>query len=95
MAKKIDEIMERSGMTHTGRAVAYIKDGLDEISHMIKDYVVEANESIVADKRYYDFPAGMIKLRDLRVLNHENDEDKYRSIPRIMFEPEEEDADGV
>jgi hypothetical protein len=95
MAKKIDEIMERSGMNQTGRAVAYIKDGLDEISHMIKDYVVESNESIVADKRYYDFPSGMIKLRDLRVLNHENDEDKYRSIPRIMFEPSEEDPDGV
>jgi len=29
MAKKIDEIMERSGMNQTGRAVAYIKDGLD------------------------------------------------------------------
>ena len=95
MAKKIDEIMERSNMSETGRAVAYIKDGLDEISHMIKDYVVESNVSIVADKRYYDFPAGVIKLRDLRVLNHDNDEDKYRSIPRLMYEPGEEDADGV
>ena len=87
--------MERSGMNQTGRAVAYIKDGLDEISHMIKDYVVESDVSIVADQRYYDFPAGVIKLRDLRVLNHENDEGKYRSIPRIMFEPSEEDPDGV
>ena len=95
MAKKIDEIMERSNMSETGRAVAYIKDGLDEISHMIKDYVVESNVSIVADKRYYDFPSGVIKLRDLRVLNHDNDEDKYRSIPRLMYEPGEEDADGV
>ena len=95
MAKKINEIMERSGMNQTGRAVAYIKDGLDEISHMIKDYVVESDVSIVADQRYYDLPAGVVKLRDLRVLNHDNDEDKYRSIPRIMYEPGEEDADGV
>ena len=95
MAKKIDEIMERSGMTQTGRAVAYIKDGLDEISHMVEDTVAESSVSIVADQRYYDFPAAVLKLRDLRVLNHANDEDKYRSIPRIMFEPSEEDADGV
>ena len=92
---KVNELMERAGIKQTGRALAYIKDGLDEISHMIKDYVVESNVSIVADKRYYDFPSGVIKLRDLRVLNHDNDEDKYRSIPRLMYEPEEEDADGV
>tara|TARA_Y100001938_G_scaffold142771_1_gene214554 strand:- start:4349 stop:4636 length:288 start_codon:yes stop_codon:yes gene_type:complete len=95
MAKKIEEIMERSGLTRTGLAVAYIKDGLDEISHMIEPYVTEATVNITADKRYYDLPTGMIKIRDIRVKNHDNDEDKYRSIPRIMYEPPEEDADGV
>ena len=95
MAKKIDEIMERSGMTETGRAVAYLKDGLDEISHMTDHRVLETTSNIVADQRYYSFPANMLKLRDLRVKNHENDEDKYRSIPRMMFEPGEEDEDGV
>ncbi len=95
MAKKIEEVMERSGMSQTGRAVMYIKDGLDEISHMIKDYVVESDVSIVEDTRYYDFPAGLIKLRDLKVYNHDNDDDKYRSIPRLMQEPKEEDPDGV
>jgi len=95
MAKKINEVMERSGMTQTGRAVAYIKDGLDEISHMIEDYVQEESVNIVADKRYYDLPSDMIKIRDIRVKNHDNDDDKYRSIPRVMSEPPEEDADGV
>jgi hypothetical protein len=95
MAKKIYEIMERAGMKETGRAVAYIKDGLDEISHMVEPYVSETSVSIVADKRYYDLPANMIKIRDIRVKNHDNDEDKFRSIPRMMYEPAEEDADGV
>ena len=95
MAKKIDEIMERSGMTETGRAVAYIKDGLDEISHMTDHRVLETTSNIVVDTRYYTMPTNMLKLRDLRVKNHENDEDKYRSIPRMMFEPGEEDADGT
>lgn len=83
-------------MTHpTGHAVALIKDGLDEISHMVKNYVVETDLDIVKDKRYYDFPSGLIKLRDLRVKNHDNDENKYRSIPRLMNEPPEEDVDGI
>ena len=90
----IKEIMDRAGMTQTGRAIAYIKDGLDEISHMTDHRVLETTSNIVADKRYYTMPSNMLKLRDLRVKNHENDEDKYRSIPRMMFEPGEEDADG-
>ena len=92
----IKEIMDRAGRTHpTGHAVALIKDGLDEISHMVKNYVVETDLDIVKDKRYYDFPSGLIKLRDLRVKNHDNDENKYRSIPRLMNEPPEEDVDGI
>ena len=31
------EIMERAGVTETGRAVAYIKDGLREVQHLIDD----------------------------------------------------------
>ena len=27
---KVQEIMERAGISQTGRAIAYIKDGLDE-----------------------------------------------------------------
>ena len=95
MAKTINEIMERSGMTQTGRAVAYIKDGLDELSHMVEPYITESSVNIVANKRYYDLPSNMIKIRDIRVKNHDNDEDKFRSIPRIMYEPAEEDSDGV
>ena len=28
---KVEQIMERAGIAQTGRAVAYIKDGLEEI----------------------------------------------------------------
>ena len=93
---RIKEIIDRAGVPlPTGHAVAIIREALDEIGHMVKDRVAETDVSIVQDKRYYDFPSGLLKLRDLRVLNHDNDEDKYRSIPRLMFEPREEDADGV
>ena len=92
----IKEIMDRSGVPlPTGHAVSIIKEGLDEIGHMVKDRVVETDVSIVKDTRYYDFPTSLLKLRDLRVLNHDNDDDKYRSIPRLMFEPKEEDPNGV
>ena len=91
----IKEIMDRAGMTQTGRAIAYIKDGLDEISHLTRNYVAESDVSIVKDKRYYPLPADMIKLKDIRVKNHNNADDKYRSIPRLATEPRDEDADGV
>ena len=29
---KVQELMERVGTTETGRAIAYIKDGLEEIN---------------------------------------------------------------
>ena len=82
-------------MTHVGRAVIYIQEGLDEISHMISDYITESDSDIVEDKIYYDFPTSMISLKDIRILNHDNSEDKYKSIPRLMYNPVEEDADGV
>ena len=87
--------MERSGLNRTGLAAAYIKDGLDEIAHMVEPTVIEVTSNIVANTRYYDMPSNLIKLKDIRVKNHDNDEDKYRSVPRIMYEPPEEDADGV
>ena len=36
---KVQEIMERVGMTETGRAIAYIKDGLEEIEIYAKENI--------------------------------------------------------
>ena len=90
----IKELMERVGMTETGRAIAYIKDGLDEMNMLAETHVTTQRIDINKDQRYYDLPKDVIKVTDIRCKNHLNTKDEYRSIPRMMFKPPTEDADG-
>ncbi len=92
---KVKELMERVGMTQTGRAIAYIKDGLDEMNMSAETHINVERIDITEDQRYYDFPADMIKVIDIRVKNHSNSKDEYRSIHRTIYKPPTEDADGV
>ena len=77
---KVQELMERVGVKQTGRALAYIRDGMEEI-----------NEK---DKRFYDLPGDMIKIVDIRCKNQLNTKDEYRSIPRGVGSLTNKDADG-
>ena len=92
---KVKELMERVGTTQTGRAIAYIKDGLDEMNMLAETHITTERIDITADQRFYDLPNDMIKVTDIRVKNHSNSKDEYRSIPRSIFKPPTEDADGV
>jgi hypothetical protein len=90
---KIQEIMERSGITQTGRAIAYIKDALEEINMISATHVTTVRIDITKDKRFYDLPSDMVKITDIRCKNHFNSKDEYRSISRHMYEPYTKDAD--
>ena len=92
---KVKELMERVGMTQTGRAIAYIKDGLDEINMMGETHVNVQRIDITQNQRYYDVPIDAIKIIDIRCKNHDNANNEYRSIPRSIHKPATEDADGV
>ena len=87
--------MERVGITQTGRAVAYIKDGLDEMNMIAEPHVNVERIDITADQRYYTMPADAIKIIDIRCKHHDNFDSKYRSIPRSIHKPPTEDEDGV
>ena len=87
--------MERVGMTQTGRAIAYIKDGLDEMNMMAETHVTTARIDIDKNQRFYDLPNDAIKLIDIRCKNHDNANDEYRSIPRSIHKPATDDADGI
>jgi hypothetical protein len=91
---KVKELMERVGMTETGRAIAYIKDGLDEMNMIAETHVTTERIDITENQRFYDFPRDMIKVIDIRCKNHGNGRDEYRSIPRTISKPPTEDADG-
>ena len=91
---KVKELMERAGIVETGRAIAYIKDGLDEMNMLAETHVKIQRIDIAEDQRFYEFPNDMIKVIDIRVKNHTNSKDEYRSIPRTIHPPPTEDDDG-
>lgn len=92
---KVKELMERVGMNETGRAIAYIKDGLDEMNMIAETHITTQRIDIAENQRFYEFPHDMIKILDIRCKNQANAKDEYRSIPRTIGQPLTEDADGV
>ena len=92
---KVKELMERVGTVETGRAIAYIKDGLDEMNMMAETHITTQRIDISENQRFYDFPNDMVKIIDIRCKNHGNAADEYRSIPRTINPPATEDADGI
>ena len=87
--------MERVGMSETGRALAYIKDGLEEINTISETHVTTERLDITEDQRFYELPMDVIKITDIRCKNQLNNRDEYQSIPRMIGEPATEDADGA
>ena len=90
---KVKELMERTGIPETGRAVAYIKDGLEEMNIMAETHITTERIDITQDQRYYNLPHDLVKITDIRCKNHNNSKDEYRSIPRHISEPYTEDKD--
>ena len=91
---KVNEIMERAGITQTGRAIAYIKDALDEINVLSETHVITTRINISKDQRFYAIPNDCLKILDIRCKHHNNEDGKYRSIPRSIYEPTIVDEDG-
>ena len=91
---KVKEMMERVGMNETGRAIAYLKDGLEELNILFETHTNIERIDITENQRFYKFPKYMVKSIDIRVKNHLNDKDEYRTIPRLIHKPMIKDADG-
>ena len=91
----VKELMQRTGMIQTGRAIAYIKDGLEEMNMIAETHVTMERINISENQRFYDLPNDMIKVIDVRCKNQGNAADEYRSIPRTINPPSTGDADGI
>ena len=91
---KVKEIMERAGITETGRALTYIKDALEEINLDGEAQVKTERIDVNQNKRFYNFPSDMVKILQIRCKNHLNSENEYRKISRLLHEPRIVDADG-
>tara|TARA_Y100000593_G_scaffold1337_1_gene2722 strand:+ start:4513 stop:4794 length:282 start_codon:yes stop_codon:yes gene_type:complete len=91
----VEELMERCNSQETGRILSYIKDGLEEINVEAETHVELKRVDIIKDKRFYEIPSEMTKMIDVRVKNHFNSKDEYRSVPRIISPPNITDADNI
>jgi len=92
---KVIQIMERSGIQETGRALAYIEDALEEINTISETHVDKARLDISKNQRFYNMPKEAIKITDIRVKNHLNSKNQHRSIPRMVYEPVVKDEDQI
>ena len=90
---KVQEIMERAGITETGRAIAYIKDALEEMNILSETNTTTARMDITKDQRYYNLPTDALQIKSIRCKNHLNTKDEYRKVPRMIEEPLIQDAD--
>ena len=92
---KVKEIMERAGTNQTGRAIAYIKDALDEMNILSETHITTQRIDINKDQRFYEIPNDCLKILDIRCKHQNNTDNKYRSIPRSIYEPTIVDEDGI
>tara|TARA_X000001388_G_scaffold24426_4_gene16963 strand:- start:346 stop:627 length:282 start_codon:yes stop_codon:yes gene_type:complete len=92
---KVRELMERVNSSQTGKVIAFIKDGLEEINTIAETHVTTERFDITENQRFYELPQDLIKVLDIRLKNHLNNKDEYRKIPRLMHEPKIVDSDGV
>jgi len=94
---KVKEFAERLGTESipTGRLIAYIKDGLEEINMVTETHINLERIDITEDQRFYELPSDYIRIIDVRCKNHLNSKDEYRSIPRGIGSVANKDSDGV
>jgi hypothetical protein len=83
---KILEIMERANTRDTKLVIAYVKDAINLIqsSHEIDTKVSKQN--IVANTRDYDLPSDLIAIKNVSVLDTDDD-NKYKIVRRLQSEP--------
>ncbi len=92
---KIQELMERVNSKETGRIIAYIKDGLEDLNMNFETHTMTAKMDINQNERFYDIPNNAVKILEVRALNHLNSKDEYRRVPRLVNKPWVPDGDDV
>jgi hypothetical protein len=91
----VQEIIERAGTNDIGFAIAYIKDALDEMNIIAETHITTQRIDINKNQRFYEIPNDCLKILDIRCKHQNNTNNKYRSIPRSIYEPTIVDEDGI
>lgn len=83
---KVLEVMERANTRDTNLVIAYIKDAILEIQSNNELDIAINKQNIVKNTRDYTLPAGMIALKNVSILDTEDD-NKYNAIRRLQHDP--------
>jgi hypothetical protein len=92
---KVQQLMERVNNNETGRVIAYIKDGLEDLNMNFETHVTTSKLDIEENRRFYTLPGDVVKILEVRALNHLNSKDEYRRIPRLINKPWIPDGDDI
>jgi hypothetical protein len=92
---KLKEFIERVGQIDTGRAIAYLKDGLEEIAMMEVMDDTFIKQDLREDEIYYNYPVDALSITDIQVQGHDNSDSEFKSIPRLSYESSFKDVDDV
>lgn len=91
----VQEIMDKVGLSKTGFAISYIKDGLEEMALLSETHTKTVRMDINKNQRFYSLPSEVVRILDIRCKHHDNEDGLYKSIPRAIYEPATEDSDGI
>ena len=80
------EIMERANSRDTKLVTAFIKDAIMKIQSTSEEGLKVDKQNILKNTRDYTLPADLISLKSVSVLDTEDD-NKYKSIKRLVHEP--------
>ena len=77
-----------------GKRIINSEDALDEMNILAETHINKEHIDLTKDQRFYDLPQDCVKILDIRCKHHNNEDSKYRSIPRSIYEPTIVDEDG-
>tara|TARA_X000001382_G_scaffold113022_1_gene90552 strand:- start:128 stop:406 length:279 start_codon:yes stop_codon:yes gene_type:complete len=80
------ELMERANTRETKLVIAFVKDAINKIQSSNEIDISENKQNIVKNTRDYNLPSDLISIKNVSILDTEDD-NKYKIIRRMAFEP--------
>jgi len=80
------ELMERANTRETKLVIAFVKDAINKMQSSNEIDTKINKQNIVANTRDYDLPADLIAIKNISVLDTEDD-NKYKVIRRLQNDP--------
>ncbi len=78
--------MERANTRETKLAIAFVKDAIMRLQSTTEEVTKVDKQNIVENTRDYNIPVDMVAIKNISVLDTEDD-NKYKLIRRLANEP--------